>query len=71
MHFNCLPSLYKLNQKELFDAPPKLLEILKCEFESEKMKEEGVGVCNLLACNTSWVRRACRSYRMGTRTSDK
>jgi hypothetical protein len=35
-----------------------------------KIVEKGVGVCSLI-CNTSGVRGACWSFRMGTKMNDQ
>jgi hypothetical protein len=52
------------------DAPPKLLERLRCKSEGENNERKGVRVCSLTH-NTLGVRGACWSFRMGIRTNSQ
>jgi hypothetical protein len=55
--------------KNTFDAPPNSLKDSNVNPKVKIIKER-VWV-HFLACSISGVRRACWSFRMGTRTSDK
>jgi hypothetical protein len=51
------------------DAPPNSLTDSNANL-NVKIMEEGIGICSL-AYSTLGVRRACWSFEMGTKTSDK
>jgi len=52
------------------DAPLNSLKYSNVSPKMKTMEEEGVGV-HSLAHNTSRVKRACWSFEMGIKTSDK
>ncbi len=54
----------------IFVVPPNSFKDANGSLEVKIVEEKGVGVCSLV-CNTSRVKGACWSSRMGTKMNDK
>jgi hypothetical protein len=57
------------SMSSIIDAPPKLLERLKCKSKTQNNKKQ-IGV-HSLTCNTPRVKGLCWNFEMGSNTSDK